>query len=185
MHNKILELALAVGVAALPMTAATISVVPSSATATVGDTITADINISDVLDLYAFQFDVSFAPGVLSANTPTDGLFLNSGGFFSGFTDNAAGTITFIADSLVGLMPGISGAGTLARIQFTAVGPGTSPITIGNPVLLDSNLFDIAAITNGSTVTVSAIPEPGTVSFVLLGLAALVAVSSRCQITKS
>ena len=184
MRNKILELALAVGVAALPMTAATISVVPAR-TAMVGDTITADINISDVLDLYAFQFDLSFDPGILEASPATDGLFLGSGGFFEGFTDNALGTMTFISDSLAGPVPGMSGAGTLASIQFTAVGPGTSLITVANLILLDSTLADIAAVTNGSTVTVSAIPEPGTVSFALLGLAALVAVSIRCQITKS
>jgi hypothetical protein len=52
-------------------------------------------------------------PGILSATAVTDGAFLATG-FFPGFIENTAGTISFIADSLAGPVPGLSGSGTLA-----------------------------------------------------------------------
>jgi hypothetical protein len=154
---------------AVSLSAATINVVPSAATAMIGETIGVDINISGAADLYAFQFDFMFAPGVLKVSNPsdvTDGLFLASGGFFSGFRDNDAGVVTFIADSLIGPVPGKSGSGTLARITFVAAGTGKSAIRVTNPILLDSNLTDIPVQLFGSDVNV--IPEPSTMS--LMGL---------------
>jgi hypothetical protein len=169
MRKLMLAFALAVNVAAVP--AATIAIVPSAPSITAGVTFTADINISGVVDLYAFQFDVSFTPGVLTATAVSDGMFLNSGGFFPGFTDNALGTITFIADSLVGPVPGVSGSGTLATIHFLAAGAGTSPITLSNLILLDSTLADIDIFATPTNATVAVVPEPTSTLLALAGLA--------------
>jgi general secretion pathway protein D len=151
--------------------AGTISLQPSGSTATLGDAVTVDVNISGLTDLYAFQFDIGFNPAVLSAATVIEGsLFSSLGVFFSpGFIDNTAGTITFIGDSLSGPGPGVSTDGMLATITFNTIGVGSSSIDLANIILLDSSFADIAFTASGTTVTVasSAVPEPG--SWLLLG----------------
>jgi hypothetical protein len=146
--------------------ATTISVTPSTSTAVRGETITAAINIFDVADLYAFQFDLLFGPDVLVASEVSDGHFLDTGGFFAGFIDNTVGMITFISDTLSGPVVGKSGSGVLAQIRLTATGPGTSALTIANPILLDSNLSSLPVQLVNSQIAVadsdSQVPEPAT-----------------------
>src|SRR5581483_12066398 len=52
-----------------------VSVLPSSTIVGTGGSVTVDIDVSDVTDLYAFQFDIGFTAGILSAT------FLSEGGF--------------------------------------------------------------------------------------------------------
>ena len=62
------------------LSAATITVEPATATVSVGNTVTLGINVSGISDLYAWQFDIGFAPGVLSASSIQEGSFLSGGG---------------------------------------------------------------------------------------------------------
>ncbi|MCX6626397.1 MAG: cohesin domain-containing protein [Candidatus Solibacter sp.] len=148
-----------------------LSLQPSTTTPALGNSVTVDVIITGVSDLYAFQFDIDFNPAVLSATGVVEGsLFGSIGVFFSpGFIDNTAGTITFIGDSLSGPGPGVNIDGILATLTFEAIGVGSSSIDLANILLLDSNLFDIPLDASGTAVTVasSAVPEPG--SWVLLG----------------
>lgn len=118
--------------------------------------------MSNVSDLFSFQFDLSFDPTILELQSISEGSFLPGAGstfFLPGTIDNTAGTATFTADSLVGAIPGASGDGTLAIFSFEALAAGTSPLTLSNVVLQDSNLADIAFnATNGQVI--SAVPEP-------------------------
>ncbi len=73
--------------------------------------------MTDVSDLYAFQFDLAFDPTILELQSISEGTFLPGAGstnFFPGTIDNTGGTATATADSLVGAIPGASGSGTLA-----------------------------------------------------------------------
>src|SRR5882724_5026705 len=100
-----------------------------------GQTFTAAITISGVTDLYAFQLDLSFSPAVIAATSISEGGFLPAGGatfFIPGSINNAAGTITFTADSLLGSGGGVSGSGVLANVTFRGVGQGVSPIALAN-----------------------------------------------------
>lgn len=165
--------------------AATIDVVPSTTSAYIGDTMTVHVSVGGVADLYAFQFGLSFAPGVLRAIGVSDGMFLTSGSLLSGLTDNSIGEIVFIAKSLTGSVPGISGAGTIARIDLLVVGPGSSVVTVNKPILLDSALSDIIvaplqpAYVTISGVDGSPVPEPGTVVLVFIATFALGAIRTR------
>ena len=158
-----------------------VSVEPTSQSVVADGTIPVRIAVSGVADLYAYQFDLTFDPTVLSAVSITEGDFLAPGGstlFVPGTIDNGAGSIRFTADTLIGSVPGMSGTGTLANVQFQAVAAGTSPLDLANVLLLDSSLGDISATTAGRSVEVTpgAIPEPQTlllVGFGLLGLAAV------------
>jgi hypothetical protein len=152
--------------------AGTISLQPSVATVALGNPVSFDVKVSGLSDLYAFEFDISFDPAILSASSVTEGaLFSSVGVFFSpGFIDNVGGTVTFIGDSLSGPGPGISTDGTLASILFSSIASGSSNLTLSNVILLDSNFGDIAATASGASINVmaggSTTPEPAT--FVLL-----------------
>ncbi len=168
---------LALGVAGT-LSAATIGIVPPTTTVLLGAPFTLDVNVTDVVDLYAYQFDVGFSPDLLSATRVTSGSFINVS-FFPGFIDNSAGTVTFVADSLTGPVPGVSGSGTLASIQFLAIGLGTSPITLSNVILLDSRLEDISAAVGDGSVTVAAVPEPVPALLALSGFIAFAITRKR------
>ena len=164
----------------LAFATSTVSIQLPVSTIHVGSFFDVLVDISSVTDLYAFQFDIGFDPAILSAIDVTEGPFLPSGGttsFSAGFIDNAAGSISFNADSLIGAIPGVSGNGALAALSFQALALGTSPLGLANVILLDSNFADISFNTGGaSSVDVRSAVEPGTMlllGFGLVGLAGM------------
>jgi hypothetical protein len=164
---------------AVPCVAAPIlSVEPANTAVDVGQTFSVNVSIANAVDLYALQFDIGFDPSVLSANTVTEGPLLATGGttfFIEGGIDNLAGTIANTADTLVGIVPGVTGSGLLATVSFKAIAAGTSPITIFNVTLLDSSFSGVAPTTVGAAATVSAgvAPEPGALVLLCAGWLAL------------
>jgi adhesin HecA-like repeat protein len=157
-----------------------LSIVPATQTVAAGSSVTLDVNISDVTDLFAFQFDLSFAPSVLSANSIAEGPFLPSGGttfFLPGTIDNTNGTISATADSLIGAISGVSGSGSLAEFTFTAIAAGTTSIDLSNVTLLDSSFDLIDASLQSGTVVVTAntgvTPEPNSLALMFLGMICL------------
>jgi hypothetical protein len=161
--------------------AQTLSVQPPTLTVTPGQSYSLDIDIVNITDLFAFQFDVTFDPTLIMATGVTEGTFFSANGvsFFPGIIDNVGGSVSSIADSLSGFGPCFTGSDTLATVRFQALGAGSSPIDIANVILLDSNLNDITSTVgvNGGNVTVqqpSGVPEPA--SFLLFA-AGLVVVS--------
>jgi len=158
---------------ATPLLAGPVVSAVSSGSATVssGQTFTVPVSITDVSDLFAFQFDLAFDPTILQLQSISEGSFLNSAGstiFAPGTIDNTAGTATTTADTLTGTGPGASGGGTLADLTFQAIAPGTSTLTLSGAILLDSNLNDIPFTTSNGTVTVgaAAVPEPNGLSWI-------------------
>jgi hypothetical protein len=156
-----------------------LSIEPSSQQVQSGQSFSLDVLISNVADLYAFQFDLAFNPLVLSATGVAEGSFLPSGGttaFIAGTIDNSAGTISGIADSLIGPIPGVSGTGSLAIIDVHALSPGTSPIILSNVVLLDSSLTPIGSnVVNG---IVDVVPEPSTLLLLATSCVGLLALGA-------
>ena len=146
----------------------------------VGDTFNVGVFISGVTDLYAFQFDVSFDPALLSADSVSEGTFLSGGGttfFVPGSIDNVGGSVTANADTLIGAISGVDGAGELAEFQFTALSAGNADLSFANEILLDSSLNDITADTtfeSGSVTIGGGVPEPRTAVLLGVGLLALV-----------
>src|SRR5712691_433538 len=172
---------------AFPIFAGTIDIQPPALTVFKGQTFSVNVHVTAITDLYAFQFDLGFAPGILQATgVITEGSFLPGGGatfFLPGSIDNVAGTISFTADSLLGPTPGVTGTGTIATVQFTAIQYGISPMNLSNVALLDSTFSDIVAgSTNGS---VAVVPEPTGWSLAALGLVAIACVRRRHYLTKT
>ena len=150
-----------------------VSIQPNTATPAVGSSFDLFVNIGSVADLFAFQFDISFNRTVLSAVSVTEGPFFSSGGttfFIPGTIDNTAGAISFTSDSLIGALAGVTGSGTLAKLTFSALAQGNSPIGLSNVALLDSGLNDIPFNTAGGGVNPTRVPEPPSALLVAVGL---------------
>jgi general secretion pathway protein D len=160
-----LSMVLALAFCLPPCSLASFVVSAGSGSVPVGGTLLVPVSIDQGADLYAYQFDLAYDPSILQLESILEGPLLPSVGstvFSPGTIDNATGIATFIADSLVGPIPGASSGGDLADFRFVGIGPGTSSLTLSNVVLLDSALNDISFTTsNGSlVVTGSAVPEP-------------------------
>jgi len=166
-----------------------VSIQPSTDSVSLGNSFTLDVDIAGVTDLYDWQFDVDFNPAVLSVTGITEGSFLSGGGttfFLPGTIDNVGGSITFNADTLLGPPPGVNGSGTLATLDFTAIGNGSSPITLANVILQDSNGDNIDFTTDNGTVNVggtTAAPEPSSLLLLGSGLIALFGITKRKMVS--
>jgi hypothetical protein len=146
-------------VGSLASAQAVISIDPTTQTTSTGSVVTVDVAISNVSDLYAYQFDLSFNPSVLQAVSSSEGPFLAGGGstfFIPGTNDNLAGTVFATADTLLAPISGVNGSGELAIFTFDAIGAGTSTFTIQNETLLNSGLNVISDLTKTGSVTVKA-----------------------------
>ena len=128
-----------------PCHAAVISVVPHAAEVAPGESFAVDISIADVSDLYGFQFSLDFSPGTLGVLHADEGAFFSTGGgFFEGIIDNASGKLDFVANTILGPGPGLSGGGVLATITFNALAAGNGEISVSDLLLLNSDLEDIS-----------------------------------------
>lgn len=153
---------------------------PASGNVDTGGNSIFDIRITGAVDVYAYQFDVGFTPGIIALNSVSEGSFLSSGGltfFDPGIIDNASGTLSYSFNSLLSPTVGVSGNGVLAGVGFSGLAAGVSSLTIFNVVLLDSSLSNLAFTTVGGSVAVSGpvepttVPEPGAFGLLAVGIA--------------
>ena len=144
-----------------------------------GGTVDIDVLVSQITDLYAYQFSINFDASLLQVSNIAMGSFLSAGGTtFSdtGTVDNTAGTVTLSFNTLIGLLPGVSGSGTLLTLHMNTIGTGTSTLSFApaDTLFVDSNLATIGVTTVDSSVQVAtAVPEPQTYLMLVAGLAGL------------
>jgi general secretion pathway protein D len=172
---------------AMALTGATLSILPTTTTVVSGQTFTLDVAIADANDVYAYQFDIGFDPTLVQATGVMAGPWLSTGGatlFLPGVIDNAAGTVAATAESLQSMVPGVSGAGTLARVSFVSVGAGTATVSPFSVLVLDSTLFGITVDTATAEVMINPIPEPSTILPTACGMLVL-ALAVRRQSRRS
>src|SRR5260370_828597 len=148
------------------------STVISAGTMTVnaGQTFNLNVSISGVTDLFSWQFDLSSDHLLLPANSTRKGLFLKSMGETTnsvpGTIKNSTEKISNTADTLTGGPgTGVSGAGVLAIVNFTAgATPGISTIALSNIFLSDSNFNPIFNTPMNGSVTIVAAPAAHTLA---------------------
>jgi hypothetical protein len=128
---------------------ATVSVEPiDSFGLSVGDIVTINVTVSNVIDLAAWQFTLYYQPAVLNGTSVAEGSFLASTGdptFFSTLqlTDNYNATYGAVsAFDLIMNGTGVDGNGTLATVTFKAVGRGPSVLIFDLTGTFQTKLID-------------------------------------------
>jgi hypothetical protein len=156
-----------------------VSIQPTSSTVSPGGITTLDVDVSNVSNLYSFQFDVTFGASTVAVISETEGGFLATGGttfFIPGTIDNVGGSVTSTADTLIGSVPGVNGSGTLVVLDFTGLALGTTSIDLANVILLNSSFNSIGFTTQDANLTVgsSVTPEPSSWLLMATGLIAVI-----------
>lgn len=134
----------------------TLFVYPSSSTVAAGRTFSIDVKISGVVDLYGWEFKLSWDPNLLDVVNITEGSFLKQGGttFFSWKMNNTVGYI-LVDCTLLGSVPGVSGDGTLASVKFYAEKEGSSILHLYDTKLVNSMELPIPHTASDGSVTIS------------------------------
>ena len=103
-----------------------------------GETTTVDIDITNVADLYGYQFEVSYDPTLVEASAAWVGSFFDTSApaFKPWDATCASGTCQF---SITHVAPqeAVSGSGTVAQIILTPKGSGTFTMAARNDILSD------------------------------------------------
>lgn len=117
----------------------TVSVFPSTVTASTGQNFSMNVTISSVLDLYAWEFKLSWNATLLDVVNATEGSFLKTGGktFFYYNVNETAGCMV-VDCTLLGGVSGVSGNGTLATITFHVKNVGECPLHLYNVIFINS-----------------------------------------------
>lgn len=112
---------------------------PQTCWGVIGQNFTVDIEISDVADLYGWEFKLSWNASILDAAQVLEGPFLKNGGN-TYFTSNINNTLGYmIVDcTLLGTVPGVSGNGVLASAIFYVETFGECPLDLYDTILVNS-----------------------------------------------
>ena len=134
----------------------TLSITPSKANICNGDVINVAVHITNVVDLYGFDLQMTFDPTVFEIVSITDGGFLPSPTFtLANNFDNINGTLTY-AISRYGGGTGANGSGDLLNIQLRVKAPGKTTqftfVTEGiHPTLLSTSQSEPIPYVIGNT----------------------------------
>jgi len=119
---------------------ATIYVDPQTTVGAVAQNFTVNINISNVTDLYGWEFKLGWNTTVLDVVEVYEGPFLKnvSNTFFIYKVNSTAGYI-LVDCTFLGIVPGVSGNGTLANVKFYVKSIGDSVLDLYDTILINSN----------------------------------------------
>jgi hypothetical protein len=136
---------------------------PAFAPMPVGNTVTVDVMIEDVNDLYGAALEISFDPALLEvvdADADTDGIQIGKGDcpvpdfVLNNTADNGTGVINYDVISLAPTPP-CDGGGLVAQITFRALAAGTSPVHFDSQLLSNTDAEAINVATEDGTIEVN------------------------------
>lgn len=173
-------IAAAVTLAAFAAQAQTVSVNAPVTNVNVGDSFTVDLSATGFPDkIFGGGYNISFDASILKLDDiliPANWEFAVS----KGTLDAVAGTVTDVYFNT--FTAPIAGDFLTSTLKFTAIGAGTSAISLS-----DSGSFPfgdefgnaVSVTYVGGQVNAAAVPEPGSVALMLAGIGAVGAVASR------
>lgn len=134
-----------------------VKVLPESTNVNINETFIIDINISSSAEIYAADFSLGFNSSLIMALNVSEGNFLKKDGASTFVAvnkiNNTAGYVQ-IGSTRFNTQTGVTGNGSLARIEFQAINNGISSLDFIKLALLDSNLSEVNIITSGGVVNV-------------------------------
>lgn len=132
----------------------------SDSTPTLGDSLTVEVNVSDVADLFSYGMEINYDPAVLSYVSVANGEFLGESGavttfFQSGLENGVAGKLIVAEARNVVPLSGVSGSGTVFLIVFDVIGGEGAPslLSFGADSFLADTIGDLTAAFSGGQVT--------------------------------
>lgn len=164
--------------------APTLSLVTTPNPSQVGSVVDVDVRISDVADLYSYNFSLNFDASVFRAIGISDGGFLSTAGAtdfgYVGF-DNTSGQVSYVYGYVFGPEAGATGSGSLARIRLEAIGSGSSIFSFSDLAFTDSvgNVIEVLAAAGAPAIVTAAAEVPEPASFALFGIGLLGAAALR------
>jgi hypothetical protein len=142
----------------------TILIQPSESAVDVDDTVTVDIQIKDVTDLYGVDVRLSFDPTLLEVQdadgNPTNGVQIQGGSFpapdfvVKNEADNSAGTIWYAVSQMSPTEP-VSGSGIAASVTLKGLAGGTSSVAFTYQKIVERDGEQIPATTQDGQITVT------------------------------
>ncbi len=134
--------------------------IDAPAEAAPGSDFTANVNISEVVDFDAGQYDVSFDASVLRLDNVTSGLIGSTTIPVDIYNEISSGTWRIIQN--VPGLSGVNGSGYLAVLHFHVIGSNgdSSTISLSNGVLSNNLAEEILATWVGDSVDVVTPPVP-------------------------
>lgn len=152
--------------------ATTVAVSPAVATVACGQTVTVDIQINSVTDLYGLDFKLSYDPAVVEvvdANPSAPGVQIQSGPFPDvtagrgliqvNNVDIAGGVISYAA-ALINPTEPVDGSGVAAQVTFKGLAAGSSPLGFVSVLLSDRQARPITVTPVDGTVRVTCSGTP-------------------------
>jgi hypothetical protein len=167
--------------------AATLTLTSAPANVTISDLVNISLDISGLTGgaapgLGAYDLDIAFDPAVLSFNSASFGTGLDIFGLgdMQSVTpgSNSVNVFELALDPAIDLIAHQGSSFRLANLTFNALSSGTSALSINLKGLTDAFGNPLVANTNGTVVTVSAVPEMQSFVLMLVGLC-VVAVATR------
>ncbi len=130
-----------------------------------GGTVTVEVRVQDVENLYGVDLGLSFDPSLLSvedADLEQAGVQIADGDLFNAFdlfrvrnvAINETGGISYTAALMNPALP-VSGNGVVARITFRALGGGSGGIVFTRALLGNQQAQQIPVSVSGATVSIS------------------------------
>jgi len=130
-----------------------------------GESFSVNATITNVVDLGGWELKLYYRNNILAIITAIEGPFLKQGGstvFFTVELNNNYNTShgrIWLTCVLLGSGPGVDGSGTLATINFQAVGGGNTILHLTDTVLGDSQANPIDHTTNDGNVQVIGVSD--------------------------
>lgn len=144
-------------VTASPLAAATdveLRMVPSELEVAAGDTFEVALEARALAPVSHLPLTLRFDPEVLAVERVEAGSFLGGPGASEVLSDTSSPGRLVLGASRLGEVPGVAGAGVVARVVFRALAPGEANLHFGEAKALDASLSRLALEPRPARVTV-------------------------------
>ena len=118
----------------------------------VGENFTVYVNVSNVVDLYGWEFKLSWNTSMLNLINVSEGTFLKNYGKKTFMNKEVKENYVYVYCTLMGNVSGANGNGMLASLKFHINHPGNSMLQLYDVILLNSDEEKINCVVKSGSV---------------------------------